>query len=150
VSSNKVVSLLLDVLLVVALVALLTYLAVPEFGGDCDTSDLKLSNLTTKLQLIRAQLELYKTEHNQRYPTDIVTGLTRKTSADGIVNKSGACGPYLQQFPANPFVDDAAQAVKTSGRPGEGWSYDSTTGVFAANTPGHEDIAVPGGQDGAR
>jgi type II secretory pathway pseudopilin PulG len=137
-------------LLVVALLAIIAYLAMPEFGGDCDISDLKLSNLTTNLQLVRAQLECYKTEHNHRYPTDIATGLTEKTNVDGTINESGAYGPYLQKFPDNPFVDDPAQAVKTSGRPGEGWRYDSVTGVFAANTPGHEDLAVPGGEYGAR
>jgi len=100
-------------------------------------SDARLSNLTTNLQSIRAQLELYRLHHNGKYPTDIRDQLTGKTDSDGTPNAAGAYGPYLKQFPANPFVRRASKAVKTSGAPGEGWSYDPATGVFLANTRGH-------------
>lgn len=109
-----------------------------SFWGSAD--DEKLSNLTTNLQSIRAQLELYRLHHGGSYPANITDGLTRKTKSDGTVDASGAYGPYMCSFPANAFVDDPVEAVKTSGGPGEGWSYDPETGVFVANTPGHEDL----------
>jgi len=100
----------------------------------------KLSNLTTNLQSVRAQMELYRLHHNGSYPTNIADGLTKKTKSDGTVDAAGAYGPYMCRFPANPFVEDEAQAVKTSGADGEGWSYDPRSGVFTANSPGHEDM----------
>jgi hypothetical protein len=46
----------------------------------------------------------------------------------------------MEQFWSNPFVDDPVETVKTSGKSGEGWSYDSVTGMFRANTTGHEGL----------
>jgi len=109
--------------------------------GDEDAlAEAKLLTLTANLQSIRAQLELYKIHHNEKYPTHIKIQLTGKTDTDGTVNASGAYGLYLQVFPANPFVDDPVEAVKTGGGPGEGWSYGPATGAFVANTPGHEQL----------
>ena len=97
-------------------------------------------NLTRTLQSVRAQLELYRLHHNGTYPADIVDGLTRKTDADRTVNDSGRFGPYMQEFPANPLVEDQSQAVKTGGNPGDGWFYNPQTGYFRANSPGHEGL----------
>jgi len=66
--------------------------------------------------------------------------LTSKTDADGTINKSGAYGPYVRQFPLNPYVDNPAQAAGSGGGDWEGWSYNSSTGVFAANTIGHQNL----------
>jgi len=129
----------LDVLVIVILLGgLQVYRSQTQW---CEpTSDAKLSNLTTNLQSIRAQLELYRLHHSNKYPTDIHAQLTGKTDADGKLNPAGAYGPYMQEFPANPFVGRASEAVKTSGAPGEGWSYDPATGLFLANTRGHKDL----------
>ena len=116
---------------------IMTYMAIPELAAPPPS---KLSDLTTRLQSIRENLELYKMHHDWTYPIDIIDGLTKKTDADGTVNKSGQYGPYIQQFPTNPFVSDPVKAVRTNGGPGEGWFYDSTTGTFAANTTEHKDL----------
>ena len=102
--------------------------------------DPPISKLTTNLRSIRAQLELYKLHHDGAYPADIVEGLTRKSNSDGVVSDTGRFGPYMREFPANPFVEDAAGAVKASGGSGEGWSYEPETGAFFANTYGHKDL----------
>jgi len=124
--------------LIVALVLVVVVFASMSSGHTC--GDSRESNLTTNLQSIRAQLELYRLHHNGAYPADIVDGLTRKTDADGTVSESGEFGPYMQQFPANCFVEGEDDAVKTSGAEGEGWCYDPETGEFRANTPGHEEL----------
>jgi len=108
-------------------------IVVPQFTEA--SSDAKLSNLTTNLQSIRAQLELYRLHHNGMYPTDLTNQLTRKTDQDGTLNPAGAYGPYLQQFPANPFIDDPVLAVATTGAAGEGWAYVAASGSFTANSP---------------
>ena len=91
----------------------------------------------SNLQSIRAQLELYKMHHNESYPTNPNTQLTQMTDSDGTINPAGAYGPYLHLFPSNPFIDDPAKAVLTTGGAGEGWNYNAATGVILPNTAGH-------------
>ncbi len=135
---NKTAFTLVEILIVVAILGILVAIVVPEFSSASEDS--KLSNLMSNLYLIRAQLELYKMHHNETYPTNINVQMTIKTDADGTINESGSCGPYLHIFPANPFVEHPVKAVKTNGTPGDGWSYDFTTGVIVANTAGHGDL----------
>jgi len=126
---------LVEILIVVIILGILAAIVVPQFTEA--SSDAKLSNLTTNLQSIRAQLELYRLHHNGVYPADINAALTSKSDQDGTINPAGAYGPYMQQFPANPFVDDPADAVATDGAAGSGWAYDAADGSFSANTAGH-------------
>ena len=132
---NNTAFTLVEILIVVVILGILAAIVIPQFTSAAEDS--KLSNLMSNLQSIRAQLELYKMHHNETYPTSINTQLTSKTDADGTVNAAGAYGPYLHIFPANPFIDDPVEGVKTTGAAGEGWSYNSTTGVIVANTAGH-------------
>jgi general secretion pathway protein G len=126
---------LVEILIVVIILGILAAIVVPQFTEA--SSDAKLSNLTTNLQSIRAQLELYRLHHNGVYPTNISDGLTKKTTSAGVVSATGAYGPYMQQFPANPFIDTAADAIKTDGADGSGWNYTAATGVFLAHSTGH-------------
>jgi general secretion pathway protein G len=103
-------------------------------------SDARLSNLTTDLQSIRAQIELYKTHHNGALPKNLTIQLTGKTDSDGRVNNSGAWGPYMKMFPVNPFLEDRDQAYEACGTAAKGWFYNSRTGEFRANTTGHEHL----------
>ncbi len=129
---------LVEILIVVMILGILAAIIIPQFTSAAEDS--KLSNLLSNLQSIRAQLELYKMHHNETYPTNITKQLTQKTDADGTLNAAGAYGPYLHMFPANPFVDNLTEAVKTSGASGEGWSYNAATGVITANTAGHSNL----------
>lgn len=135
---NKTAFTLVEILIVVVILGILAAIIIPQFTSAAEDS--KLSNLMSNLQSLRAQLELYKMHHNEAYPTNINTQLTGKTDSDGTINASGVYGPYLYIFPANPFVDDPVEGVKTGGGAGEGWDYNSTTGVFLANTAGHEGL----------
>ena len=126
---------LVEILIVVIILGILAAIVIPQFTSAAEDS--KLSNLMSNLQSIRAQLELYKMHHNEAYPTNINTQLTGKTDSDGTINASGAYGPYLYVFPANPFIDDAAAALKTGGASGDGWSYTPAIGVLVPNSNGH-------------
>ena len=135
-NSSKKGFTLVEILIVVIILGILAAIVVPQFTEA--SSDAKLSNLTTNLQAIRAQLELYRLHHNGAYPADVSVGLTSKTDSDGTVNaSSGAYGPYMQQFPANPFIDDAAKAILADGVSGSGWSYTAASGSFSAASTGH-------------
>ncbi|MDP6633986.1 MAG: type II secretion system protein [Phycisphaerae bacterium] len=135
---KKTVFRIVHTLIVAVMLSILGYSLISQWGPP--VMDAKFSNLATNLQSIRTQLRLYKRDHNGKYPTDITAQLTGETDPDGTINPSGAYGPYFRQFPRNPFVDDPVEGVKTSGGSGEGWSYDSVTGMFRANTAGHEDL----------
>jgi general secretion pathway protein G len=117
---------------------LLAGIVAPRFT-DAST-DAKLANLKKNLQSVRAQLELYRLQHNNTYPTDITAQLTSKTDEDGTVNPSGALGPYMKFFPDNRFIDDPAKSDATGGTAGDGWNYTASTGIFLANSDGHSDL----------
>lgn len=125
---------LVEILIVVLILGIIAAVVVPQFTSAAEDS--KMSNMLSNLQSIRAQLELYKMHHNDEYPTNITAQLTQRTDADGTINKSGAYGPYLHVFPANPFIDDPDKAAKTSGKYGEGWKYNSFTGEIEPNSSG--------------
>ncbi|MDP6634982.1 MAG: hypothetical protein QGG42_08805 [Phycisphaerae bacterium] len=125
---------LTDVLMLLTLLSIPAVMVIPRHDGALPHSErsAEISNVqtdrATNLQRIRAQLELYRLPVKGSYPTDINTQLTSKTDPDGATNTSSAYGPYLHQFPANPFVDDSVKAVKTSGKSGEEGSYGNTAG----------------------
>jgi len=135
VNRNNAAFTLVEILIVVVILGILAAIIIPQFTSAAEDS--KLSNLMSNLQAIRAQLELYKMHHNEAYPTNLNTQLIQKTDSDGTLNAAGAYGPYLHIFPANPFVDDPAKAILTGGAVGDGWAYNSATGVITANTVGH-------------
>jgi general secretion pathway protein G len=129
---------LVEILIIVVALCILTTIMIPQFSDASE--DLKLSNLISNLQSIRTHVDMYRMHHNELYPTNLIAQITGKTDINGKIDSSGIFGPYLHMFPANPFVEDPAAAIRTGGKPGDGWYYDPETGVIIPNTPGHEDL----------
>jgi len=129
---------LVEVMWVIMFLGLLAGIIVPQFADA--NGDAKMANLMKNLQSVRAQLELYRLQHNNAYPTDITTQLTSKTDDDGTIDPAGALGPYMRFFPDNKFIDDPAKAGATAGAAGDGWNYDSATGILLANSAGHSGL----------
>jgi len=74
-------------------------------------------SLLSQLQTIRAQLELYKLQHNDKLPDFRNQGwsqLTSKTRPDGQKADDGQIGPYLQSPPLNPFLNRSRILVARS------------------------------------
>jgi len=97
-------------------------------GGN----DARPSALNSDLLTVRSQIELYKIQHLDALPGTVpgVTlqqHLTTKTDKHGNLDPAGAFGPYLQQFPTNPYT--GTNTVNAAG-PTNAWIYDSTTGQF--------------------
>lgn len=97
--------------------------------------DAKEAELSSDLQTVRSQLELYKIQHIGSYPraATFVTDLTTKV---------GDYGPYLQTFPTNPFNEKgdvkAEGGTASLGDGSTGWHFDTTTGRFSPNgSPAH-------------
>src|SRR5690554_4918226 len=91
---------LVEILIVVIILGILAAIVIPQFTNA--SQDARESSVTSQLQTLRSQVELYKLQHAERYPTDTgtVAGtewdwdlLTGKTNEDG--SAGGNLGPYL-------------------------------------------------------
>ena len=141
---------LVEILIVVIILGILAAIVIPQFTEA--SNDARESALQSDLQTMRSQLELYKVQHLENYPqqivgsdsTKVIAQLTSRTNAAGVVGTDATAfpfGPYLQQFPSNSFVSDAAKAgIITFGTadpaPGDaasGWSINTSTGKCSAN-----------------
>lgn len=130
---------LVELLIVVIILGILSAVVIPQFS-DAQT-DAKLSSLTTNLQTIRGQIDLYRLQHNSAYPTlaNFANQMTKKTDVDGTVNQAtGKFGPYLQRIPNNPFTVGGTGNDVTSGvaAANKAWFYDEAAGTFKANNGG--------------
>lgn len=127
---------LVEVLIVVIILGILAAIVVPQFTDA--TTDAKVSSLTTNLQIIRGQLELYKIQHNDTYPAlaTFSNQMTLSSKADGTTAAVGTSGydygPYLQVIPDNPYsgANDVSEADPASDK---GWYYNEDTGEFRGN-----------------
>jgi general secretion pathway protein G len=136
---------LVEILIVVIILGILAAIVIPQFTNASE--DARKSSLTSQLQTIRSQVELFKLQHRDRYPLvdlDDITSdwdwnkLTTKTNEDGVAG--GNLGPYLQAVPKNnlnglsamAMVDtdaDAASPPNTAG-----WVFSRETGkIWATN-----------------
>jgi len=141
---------LVEVIIVVMVLLILAMVIVPRVLNASD--DAKESQLVTDIQTLRRQIDLYKLQHGGKGPhlnernrnrnNQIVDRMTGRTDADGRLNPDGACGPYLKEWPANPFIADEDRArriqVGTRARPPRrdryGWYYNRNTCLVYANS----------------
>ena len=128
---------LVEVLIVVIILGILAAIVVPQFSNA--STNAQLSALTQNLQTIRGQLQLYKAQHNDTWPTaaGFVNQMTLASKSDGTTAAIGTSGytlgPYLQAIPNNPYTN-----TNTVGNTAVGttaWYYDDAAapGVFRAN-----------------
>ena len=135
---------LIELLIVVVILGIIAAIVVPQFS--IATDDARLSTLRTNLATVRSQLQLYKLEHQDNFPTDNTTfeaQLTAKTDAAGAAGTD--YGPYLMMIPENPFTGTrdikAAKVVDAGGANKAAWYYLATdTRLIRANdTEAHHD-----------
>ncbi|MHC4983619.1 MAG: type II secretion system protein [Planctomycetota bacterium] len=130
---------LVEILIAVLILAIVAMLVVPRFASS--SQDARDAALATDLKALRRQIELYKVQHdggkgpevNELGQYDLgnfVNRVTQRTTPSGALDSAGSCGPYLSEWPANPFCDsDVAKSIKfgkpeTPPRDGtSGWYY---------------------------
>lgn len=117
--------------------------------------DVRASSAIVDLKTIRSQLQLYKAQHNEQWPTDIERQMTKYTDADGNVSDTRSdqyrFGPYLLRLPNNPYtgVNEVTTVHRglvrffSSGDLRHGWWYNSATGEFRCDAP--DNLIAPGG-----
>ena len=127
---------LVEILIVVVILGILAAIVIPQFTSAAETA--KASSLVSQLQTIRSQLELYRVQHNDNYPTLAqmdstvadFNNLINSTDISG--NTSGSdFGPYLQKAPVNPFTNGFAVESDNTGD----WQYTVSDGSILAVVP---------------
>lgn len=135
---------LIELLIVVIILAILAAILIPQFSSS--TVDAQEAALDANLNGLRSAIELYKVQHNSKYPgavaatgaactAPIVAGtgvadspqavisqLTMYSSADGKTcngaDPTTPLGPYIRKgIPADPIKNIAAIVVATAGIP---------------------------------
>ena len=144
---------LVEILIVVVILGILAAIVIPQFSEA--STEAKESRLVSDLQMMRAQIELYKIQHNDRLPgvetvagtygslggASFVACMTGYSDVNGdaqLAPGPGVYGPYMPKIPTNPFNDDdtvtfnAATPPQTAGNDA-GWNLDPATGKFQAD-----------------
>lgn len=139
---------LVEVLIVVVILAIIAMLVAPKYMSAAE--DARESQLATDTQVLRKQINLYIAEHMGRGPelnekgssdrANFVARLTSRTTPDGKIDPAGTCGPYVYEWPANPFVPaDVATTIKFAkgSKPlrddRAGWYYATDTRILSPN-----------------
>lgn len=143
---------LVEILIVVVIMAVLAAVVIPQFSSSTD--DAKRSTAEFNVSTLRSIIQAYKGQHRDVNPphdstNKTLTVLLNKTKADGSVdNTNGTYGPYLVEFPENPYTgvkdvkvitnNPATSADVTAGNAG-GWLYNATSGnIWLDSTPGYD------------
>ncbi|MFW6154387.1 MAG: type II secretion system protein [Planctomycetota bacterium] len=140
---------LVEVLIVVLIIGILAMVVVPRVVTAA--AQARESALETDLIVIRRAVDLYRAEHDGRLPhldeagnvslAGISWRLTRPTTPTGKLDPNGECGPYLNEWPANPYISGPAGRQITCGAAADaprddssGWYYSTTTGLVHVNS----------------
>ena len=102
---------LVEILIVVIILGILAAIVIPQFTEA--SNDARVSSLVSNLQTLQSQCELYKVQHNDRYPWFDETGaldiagtnarLEGETDVLGNIAADSEFGPYMPEVPLNPF-----------------------------------------------
>jgi general secretion pathway protein G len=142
---------LVEILIVVIILGILAAIVIPQFSSA--SNDARESALTSDLQTLRSQTELYNIQHMDRYPnvqsTDSgvnwtadtgnfagrLTGRTNQYGQIGTDPNTYPFGPYLQKFPTNAINKKSTVRVDgaAAGAASDGWHFNSTNGRVSAD-----------------
>jgi len=147
---------LVEVLIVVVILGILAATVLPQFTAA--SNDAKESALRQDLQMLRAQIQMYKHQHDGAIPgttsTQVAQKLTLSSKVDGTTAAVGTAGypygPYIVgQLPPNPYNGGrgikvvtgtvstvAVDAAALDGTEKVGWVFSTDLGEIKANTTG--------------
>jgi prepilin-type N-terminal cleavage/methylation domain-containing protein len=126
---------LVEVLIVVVIMAILAATIIPQFSNSA--SDAKAGTNKFNLHTLRAQIELYKSQHDGIVPSGTLVELTKSTDKSGAqgTGVNFPYGPYIREIPVNSMNNAKTVKVITSNPAvaGDvtgtgGWLYNATTG----------------------
>ena len=136
---------LVEILIVVIILGILAAVVIPQFSAA--SNDTRDASVMTDLKTLRSQVQLYKAQHSETYPTDFANQMTLYTDVAGNTNASYTTtfrfGPYMLKVPSNPYtavttvttVTGVATAYTQAADLNQGWWYNSTTGEMRCHVP---------------
>lgn len=129
---------LVEVLIVVVIMAVLAATIIPQFSDS--SKDAKISTAKFNLHTLRAQIQMYRTNHDGASPDAALLKLTQKTNAAGVQGTTTAhiYGPYLSDIPVNSLTGGKVVAAPATVPPvavvaNADWLYDAATGQVWIN-----------------
>ncbi|HSI33150.1 MAG: prepilin-type N-terminal cleavage/methylation domain-containing protein [Phycisphaerae bacterium] len=137
---------LVEILIVVIILGILAAIVIPQFTSA--STDARKNSLTSQLQTVRSQIELYKLQHNDNLPdfaNKVWEQMTAQTDVNGDTQAASGkdFGPYLQQAPVNSLnqktgmvvvTADPANIATSTVTAGSGFVINTTNGkVWATN-----------------
>ena len=140
---------LTELIIVVMILGIMAMIVIPKYASSAD--DARDKTLATDYASALRQFELYKHQHSGRTPdlaangsldtANFIKRMTGRTDIDGTLNANGAFGPYLMEWPANPFVEGAAGEQIKFGKPApssldgsKGWYFSTNLKKLYINT----------------
>jgi type II secretory pathway pseudopilin PulG len=129
-NSNKTHFSYVEILIIAIVLGAAARMIAPRFT-EASIEEAKVSELVDGLEAMRAQLDLYRAQHEGYLPpTDSFASFET-----AMTTKVGEYGPYIKKIPTNPFND--LNTVRFDGEPagvGEaGWRLDTKSGSFQAD-----------------
>ncbi len=153
---------LVELIIVVSILGILAAIVIPQVQGN--TVQAKESAAKTSLQALRTQIGMYKLDHNGLAPgysggtvsaTDLVNQIvgTSATTGEAVSATTPSApflhGPYLSDFPENPFnglsdvtLVPSATAFSAAANGNTGWLYKKETAEFRLNWTGKDNKDV--------
>jgi len=135
---------LVEFLIVVIILGILAAIVIPQFTNA--STDARKSNLTSQLQTLRSQIQLYKLQHLDTVP-DLVTnwnpfldaskqdGTLSNTATPTVPDATFTFGPYVPAPVVNPLTNSSTCAAAAAA--GVGWVYNTTSGeIHGVNAAG--------------
>jgi general secretion pathway protein G len=125
---------LVEILIVVIILGILAAIVIPQFTNA--STDARKNSLTSQLQTIRSQIELYKLQHNDQLPDfggQQWVQMTSQTDVNGATTGTDF-GPYLQQTPVNSLNGNTAVLPITGADPVVATATVAAGNGFVVNT----------------
>lgn len=126
---------LVEAVIIAIFLGIVAAMVVPRFAPA--STGRQADALGANLALVRNAIELYRSEHGNRYPAAdaFAMQLTARTTVGGEAAPAGdaaaSLGPYLHVVPHNPFTGTNTVGNGPAGT--SAWYYNPATGEFRAN-----------------
>ncbi|MBN1457458.1 MAG: type II secretion system protein [Sedimentisphaerales bacterium] len=134
----------MEIFIVILILGIIAAIVVPKFSQA--SSESRLEELVSDLQMVRSQIELYKIQHKDLLPGQFAQGGSvdeHNFKVALTVKGSDGMGPYLKKLPKNYYVPNAKRRdsitfvndpkANPTGKEGTGWWFNAATGDFRAN-----------------
>ena len=121
---------LVEILIVVIILGILAAIVIPQFTNA--SQDARESSVVSQLQTLRSQVELYKLQHHERYPTDPDGLATDDWDWDLLTGKTDDINGHDAGVRPGIVICDSPRSQRQAGVNCRGW--DTAIGSIGIDT----------------